>query len=475
MRLLRRLVQLVIVAIVVSWVLATMSDVAASPADGPSPFPPSGATTDPSDEAPGLAPPPPAPAPEPAPAPSPAPAPGPWESWTRDPSGADHELADPGAVFADGAFHVYGTSSTQCVGGQCGMWWVPRFMSPSLAEAATPAGDAMPERPAWVPGSDRAIWAPSVAHVGGRYVLYFAATAASGPHRGLKCLGAAQSPTPAGPFVPEAQPLRCAAGYWSLDPYVVDDGSGPVLLWRQDDAAHPTGLIVAARLRADGLALAEGAEVTTLVAGAAAWEDGYPTGGAATAAPALRPAAEQPEAEVDRAAVALGPEAAAGASAGASSGTSTLASTGASAASTGASIARARSTAAAANPAGIGPIENPALARDPATGTWLLTWSANRWETRDYATGLATCQGPLGPCQRVSTDAPWLRASSDPAINTGAQFDGIGGLAFVTGPDDALYALFHAYRAGPADAPGPRLGWAFRVDAAGGGYRLVEF
>jgi Glycosyl hydrolases family 43 len=434
MRLLRRLVQIVIVAFIVSWVLATMSDVAASPADGPSPFESSEATTP--DTAPGATPPLPAlPAPGPAPEPEPAPAPDPWDSWTRDPGGGDHELADPGAVYADGEFQVYGTSSTQCIAGQCRMWWVPRFTSPSLAEPATPAGDAMPERPAWVPESDRPIWAPSVVHVGGRYVLYFAATAASGPHQGLKCLGAAQSPTPAGPFVPEPHPLRCTAGFWNLDPYVVDDGSGPVLVWRQDDAAHPTGLIVAARLRPDGLALADGAEVRTMVAGTAAWEDGYPTGGA-MAAVALHdtaPAAERSAA------------------------------------------GRGRSAAAAANPAGIGPIENPALARDPTTGTWLLTWSANRWETRDYATGLATCEGPLGPCRRVSTDAPWLRASTDPAISTGARFDGIGGLTFVAGPDDALYALFHAYRAGPPEVPGQRIGWAFRVETADGGYRLVEF
>ncbi len=141
-----------------------------------------------------------------------------------------------------------------------------------------------------------------------------------------------------------------------------------------------------------------------------------------------------------------------------------------------ASAGRGRGAGAAADAAGIGPIENPALARDPASGAWLLTWSANRWETRDYATGLATCRGPLGPCERVSTDAPWLRTSTDASISTGARFDGIGGLTFVAGPDDALYALFHAYRTGAEDAPGGRIGWAYRVEAAAGaGYRLVEF
>ena len=133
---------------------------------------------------------------------------------------------------------------------------------------------------------------------------------------------------------------------------------------------------------------------------------------------------------------------------------------------------------------GIGPIENPALARHPATGEWLLTWSANRWETPAYATGLAICQGPLGPCHRVSRTSPWLRTSSDAGIiTTTASFGGAGGLSFVAGPDGQLCVVFHAY-SGSGQAPhARRVGWLYRVESdaeaeaavdSAQGYRLVE-
>jgi hypothetical protein len=128
---------------------------------------------------------------------------------------------------------------------------------------------------------------------------------------------------------------------------------------------------------------------------------------------------------------------------------------------------------------GIGPSENPAMVRHPVTGEWLLTWSANRWETRDYASGLAICAGPLGPAERVSRESPWLRDSSESGsgLTTAAQLSGAGGLSFVTGPGDQLYAVLHAYD-GTSQLPGaPRVGWAFRVDAdraSSHGYRLTD-
>jgi Glycosyl hydrolases family 43 len=412
-----------VTAVIVTGVLAVRARVVDQRTDVAT----SGATTDTS------APEPTAPVgPDPAPAPEPDPS-GPgtaaWPSWS-----GDRPLADPGALYAAGAFHVYGTTATMCppagAAGDCAELWVPRFTGPTLATPGTLAGDAMPDRPPWVAPEDRQIWAPTVAPVGDGFVLYFAATAGGRPAAGLKCLGAAVAPTPAGPFVPDPLPLRCTPGYWNLDPAVVDDpaGGGPVLLWREDDRDHPTGRIVAARLAPGGRALAPG-EPATLVEGEQPWEDGYP----------------------DPAGDLLGVA--------------------------GAVTARAPFRAALdADPTGIGPVENPAMARHPATGEWLLTWSANRWETHDYATGLATCDGPLGPCRRVSEAAPWLRTSADPAVTTSARFGGTGGLSFVGGPDGELYAVLHAYRGEPGDgANGDRVGWAYRVAATPDGYRLTEF
>jgi hypothetical protein len=257
----------------------------------------------------------------------------------------------------------------------------------------------MPDMPAWVDPNDRMIWAPSVVLVGATYTMYFAASSAGS---GTKCLGAAVSATPGGPFAPQPDPLHCLSRYWSIDPYAVADGLGGwFLLWRQDSAEVPAGSAVAAPLTPDGLGLAGGEQ--TLLVGELPWEDG---------------SADEP---------------------------------------------------------GIGPIENPAMARDPDTGEWLLTWSANRWDTQDYATGLATCTRPLGPCARLSRDKPWLHTSEDSAVDTSAEFGGAGGLCFVTGPDHQLYAVFHAYRGTDTAAESHRIGWAYKVVAFGGSYELVEF
>jgi hypothetical protein len=329
----------------------------------------------------------------------------PATSWSSDPGErVDREAADPGALWADGGLYIYATSATHCVRGTCRDYRVPRFGSPEPSVQGRLEGDAMPGRPDWVAPDDDAIWAPAAARIDDRFVLYFAASAAGSGDAPLKCLGAAISPSPAGPFAPLPRPLHCTPDYWSIDPYPVTDGQHWYLLWRQDDGAHVTGRIVAARLSPDGLAIA-GSTRRTLLVGNYSWEEGYP-----------------------------------------------------------------------ADTPGIGPIENPAMARHPATGEWLLTWSANRWETQHYATGLAVCAGPLGPCRRTTGASPWIRTSADPSIATTARLKGTGGLSFAAGPGNQLYAVLHAYR-GAGQAPGAlRVAWAFRVEPSGtpAGYRLIE-
>jgi len=347
----------------------------------------------------------------------------PWQSWSHDAFWRiDRPLADPAPIVADGEFDAYATSAPECFPGGCATYWVPRYTSRSLTGTAALQADAMPDRPPWVDPGDRAIWGPSVARIGATYVMYFAATAAGGPNRGDKCIGTATSPTPTGPFQAAPGPMVCAnPGFWALDPYAAADGTRWYLLWREDDAAHATGRIVGAQLSADGVGLG-GAAKRTILTGRFAWEDGSRHGPPVPSTSGRRLPA-----------------------------------------------------VSGRKPAGIGPIENPAVARDPDTGQWLLTWSANRWDTADYATGLAMCSGPLGPCRVVSRDHPWLRTSHDPSIGTNASFTGAGGLSFLTAPDGHLYAMFAAYRgSGPPDDLG-RVGWVYRVVVARGTYVLTEF
>jgi glycosyl hydrolase family 43 len=366
------------------------------------------------------------------------PATGATDSWSHDRwAGSDRELADPGVLEVGGRVHAYATSAWQCGTAGCGQMWVPRFEGLSLRRPGRLVGDAMPDRPAWVSSRDRDIWAPSVVAVGGGYTMYFGATAAGGSAAGMKCIGRARADRPEGPFLPADRPLRCTRGYWNIDPSVVEDGGRRFLLWREDDAAHVTGKIVVAELAPDGRTLVS--RPRTLVTGTEPWEDGYPPG-SRSQAPANRDVDH--DATVD---------------------TTTVG-------------ARHLPDAArtVADPVGIGPVENPSMARHPATGEWLLTWSANRWETQRYATGLALCAGPAGPCLRVTQGAPWLRRSTGPNVVTSAAFGGAGGMTLVADGGD-LYAVFHAYRGDGHHPAQPRIAWAYRVVPAGPArYQLTE-
>lgn len=81
--------------------------------------------------------------------------------------------------------------------------------------AATDHGVALHLRD--VPWAARQMWAPDAAHKDGKYYLYFPAKRADG----LFQIGVAVGEQPAGPFVPEPEPI---AGSYSIDPCVLDDG-----------------------------------------------------------------------------------------------------------------------------------------------------------------------------------------------------------------------------------------------------------
>lgn len=65
-----------------------------------------------------------------------------------------------------------------------------------------------------------------------------------------------------------------------------------------------------------------------------------------------------------------------------------------------------------------------------------LFYSANRWDTGDYAIGHAHCDGPTGPCVR-SSDAPWM--SSDDGLA------GPGGQEFMTLRNGRTVMVLHAW------------------------------
>lgn len=109
-----------------------------------------------------------------------------------------------------------------------------------------PGPDALPKLGSWdFPGNT---WAPEVARVGGRYVLYYTASS------GTQCVGRAVAKTPLGPFVDTFRgPLVCQKALGgSIDP----DPSGGYLYWKSDgNSIGQRTKIWAQKLSADGLHL----------------------------------------------------------------------------------------------------------------------------------------------------------------------------------------------------------------------------
>ncbi len=97
-------------------------------------------------------------------------------------------------------------------------------------------------------------------------------------------------------------------------------------------------------------------------------------------------------------------------------------------------------------------LENPSMMFDG--GVFVLAYSAGRWETGAYMTGIARCASPAGPCTS-SPVGPWL-SSIGPRT-------GPGGLTFFVGSDGAARVAFHTYPAGSESASTPRATHVQRV------------
>jgi beta-xylosidase len=136
------------------------------------------------------------------------------------------DFADPFVLATDSGFYAYATNTRSAN--------VPMLRSPDLV-GWTSAGDALPVLPSWAESGRRLTWAPAVARVGLRYVLFFSAR---DRRSGRQCLGRAESAGPAGPFSdPTPAPFLCQLELGgSIDPSLVWDGAegAMYLLWKND-------------------------------------------------------------------------------------------------------------------------------------------------------------------------------------------------------------------------------------------------
>jgi hypothetical protein len=75
---------------------------------------------------------------------------------------------------------------------------------------------------------------------------------------------------------------------------------------------------------------------------------------------------------------------------------------------------------------------------------YLLFYSANAWDSEDYAIGWARCEAVSGPCRRESED-PWMDST--------AFARGPGGQEFFSALGD-IWMVYHGWQRGELDSPG---------------------
>jgi hypothetical protein len=171
------------------------------------------------------------------------------------------DFPDPSVLAADDGYWAYSTGSA----GRN----LQVMHSPELTDWSDPV-DPLPVLPDWAARGHT--WAPSVARIGARYVMYYTVRHASA---GRQCISVATSDTPRGPFRDDRdEPLICQLErFGSIDPAVFSDRGTLYLLWKSDDNAggRPTSLW-AQPLSEDGLSLL--GEPTRLLTQAHPWQNG---------------------------------------------------------------------------------------------------------------------------------------------------------------------------------------------------------
>lgn len=103
-----------------------------------------------------------------------------------------------------------------------------------------------------------------------------------------------------------------------------------------------------------------------------------------------------------------------------------------------------------------GTVEAPDLVL--ANGHYFLFFSGNNWNSANYAIGVATCTGPLGPC---------ADATPNPILSSGAGIAGPGGESVFTDTSGAFWIAFHSWVPGAVGFPNSRDLYLRRLDLSG--------
>jgi beta-xylosidase len=136
------------------------------------------------------------------------------------------DFPDPCLIRVGDSYYAYATNA--------GPVNVQVMVSPDLLSWRH-LGDALPVLPSWAQRGNT--WAPAVAQVGGRFVLYYTVRE---PTKGRQCISVATADAPQGPFLDERHsPLIYQLDHGgSIDPCPFSDVDGRMyLVWKSDDNA----------------------------------------------------------------------------------------------------------------------------------------------------------------------------------------------------------------------------------------------
>jgi hypothetical protein len=103
-----------------------------------------------------------------------------------------------------------------------------------------------------------------------------------------------------------------------------------------------------------------------------------------------------------------------------------------------------------------GVVEAPDLVT--SGGRYLLFYSGNNWDSADYAVGVATCTGPLGPC---------TKPLSQPILTSSSSMEGPGGESVFTDASGSYWVAFDAWIPGAVGYPHSRDLFLRRLDLSG--------
>lgn len=103
-----------------------------------------------------------------------------------------------------------------------------------------------------------------------------------------------------------------------------------------------------------------------------------------------------------------------------------------------------------------GVVEAPNLVA--SGGRYFLFYSGNSWTTADYATGVAMCSSPLGPC---------TKPLSQPILGSASNIKGPGGASVFTDGAGTPWIAFHAWSPGSVGFPNNRSLYLRRLSLSG--------